>query len=386
MWLTKQKRVDRDYAIFGEASFDITPEVTLTAGGRAFIYDNTLVGFFGFGRNPAGDPDNEGPAYNAAGSSRTGVAGCFTSSGQIRRDDAVSPLLPPVVAGAPCTNLGDFVQGAGVVRPKQADGQGFTHRLNLTYKPNSDVLVYGTWSRGFRPGGINRRGTAGPYNSDFLTNYELGLKTTLLDGALRVNMAVYRQDWKAFQFAFLGENSFTQIQNGPDARIRGIEFDVNFAPVAGLTLTASGAYNDAKTKQNLCSNQVCDGTGKDVLAPIGTRLPVTPQFKGNLTGRYTFDMGDSVKPYVQAVVIHASSASSDIRVADAERIGRFREYTTADFAIGASLDRISAELFIANAFDERAEVSRGTSCSVCTRVYVNTVTPRTLGLRLGTKF
>ena len=54
LWLTQQKRVDKDYAAFGEASFDIVPKLTLTAGGRAFIYDNSLIGFFGFGRNPAG--------------------------------------------------------------------------------------------------------------------------------------------------------------------------------------------------------------------------------------------------------------------------------------------------------------------------------------------
>ena len=53
LWLTKQERVDKDYAMFGEASFDITPQFTLTAGGRVSIYDNSLFGFFGFGRNPA---------------------------------------------------------------------------------------------------------------------------------------------------------------------------------------------------------------------------------------------------------------------------------------------------------------------------------------------
>ena len=54
-------------------------ELTLTGGGRGYIYDNTLIGFFGFGRNPAfyqGAEDN--PPPNAAGSSRTGVASCFT--------------------------------------------------------------------------------------------------------------------------------------------------------------------------------------------------------------------------------------------------------------------------------------------------------------------
>ncbi len=53
LWLTQQKRVDRDYAAFGEASLDLTPQITVTAGGRLFKYDNSLVGFFGFGRNPA---------------------------------------------------------------------------------------------------------------------------------------------------------------------------------------------------------------------------------------------------------------------------------------------------------------------------------------------
>src|SRR6478735_5118785 len=52
LWLTQQKRVDRDYALFGEASLDVTPQITLTAGGRLFKYDNSLIGFFGFGRDP----------------------------------------------------------------------------------------------------------------------------------------------------------------------------------------------------------------------------------------------------------------------------------------------------------------------------------------------
>ena len=48
IWLTKQLRVDRDYAAFGELSFDITPELTLTGGGRFYKFKNSLVGFFGF--------------------------------------------------------------------------------------------------------------------------------------------------------------------------------------------------------------------------------------------------------------------------------------------------------------------------------------------------
>lgn len=411
LWLTKQQRVDRDYAAFGEASFDITPQLTLTAGGRGFIYDNSLIGFFGFGRNPAGTP------FNAAGSSRTGVAGCYTTTGQTLRDNPTGTLLPATIAPAPCTNLGDFDTRTGGVRPKQADGQGFTHRLNLTWKPTRDLLFYGTWSRGFRPGGINRRATVGPYASDFLTNYELGWKTTWLDGKLRFNGALYQQEWKTFQFAFLGQNSFTQIQNGPDARIRGVEADLNFVPVTGLTLTAAAAYTDAKTKQNLCAindpTYACTLAGPGgqinyIQTPAGSRLPVTPEFKISGNARYEFGIGSS-KAHIQALVAHQSGASSDIRqkvfisalndqtdpaqLADptkfyspAALLGRIRGFTTADFAAGIDFGRYSLEAFVANAFDERAEISRGTSCSVCTRVYVNVVTPRTIGFRLGAKF
>ena len=49
---------------------------------------------------------------------------------------------------------------------KRIKDSGFVHRLNLTYKPNDDLLFYGTWSRGFRPGGVNRR--RGPRNWTFV--------------------------------------------------------------------------------------------------------------------------------------------------------------------------------------------------------------------------
>lgn len=422
LWLTKQKRIDKDYAAFGEASFDITPTLTLTAGGRGFIYDNTIIGFFGFGRNPAFVQGGAGnPPPNAAGSTRTGVAGCLTTEGLTLRNAQLqgrpTTLLPATIPPGPCTNLADFDTRTGGLRPKQADGQGFTHRLNLTWKPSRDLLFYGTWSRGFRPGGINRRAGLPPYQPDYLTNYELGFKTTWLDGKLRVNGAVYQQDWKTFQFAFLGANSFTQIQNGPDARIQGAELDINFTPVPGLSLNATGSYTDAKTRQNLCAYAdptftctVAPSTGEVnyVTSPAGTRLPVTPQVKLSGTARYEFDIGNG-KAHVQATAAHSSSASADVRrivqkvtvdefdpvaVADpasyfvtATDLGRLPAYTTASFAVGYDWTKFSAELFVQNAFDERGQISRGLQCGQCfQRPYAYYITPRTIGLRVGAKF
>jgi outer membrane receptor protein involved in Fe transport len=382
LWLTQQHRVDKDYAAFGEASYDITSTVTLTAGGRLYKYDNSLIGFFGFGRNP------NGPPYNAAGSSRTGVAGCYTTTGQSLRDNPGGTLLPAAVAGGPCTNLATFVNG-GLV-PKSTEGDGFLYKLNLNWKPSKDVLLYATWSRGYRPGGINRRGTLPPYAADFLTNYELGWKTTLADGALRFNGAVYQQDWSTFQFSFLGQNSFTEIHNGPNARIRGVEADINFSS-NGFSLTAAGAYTDAKTTQNLCAaddpTYTCTGPGNSISAAKGTRLPVTPQFKANATARYDFALG-SIDTYVQAVVAHQSGASTDIRAAAAAALGRLPAYTTANFAFGGKLlGDFTIEAFLDNAFNERGQITRFQECGACTlHPYAVYIRPMTFGIRAGKKF
>jgi outer membrane receptor protein involved in Fe transport len=409
LWLTQQKRVDRDYALFGEASWDVVPTVTLTAGGRLFRYDNSLVGFFGFGRNPAGKP------FNAAGSSRTGVAACFTADGSTVRDNTGAPLLPPVVEGSPCTDLGVFENGQVV--PKHAKGSGFTHRLNAQWKPQKNLMFYATWSRGFRPGGINRRGDIPPYDPDYLTNYELGWKTTF--GPLRWNGAVYHEVWKKFQFAFLGANSFTEIHNGKDARVNGIETDLSYLH-GGLTLNASAAYTDAKTKGNICANgldtdpncaSVIDGTPDFIAAPSGTRLPVTPKFKAAATARYTWPAWADVKAHVQGGVSYQGSAPSSIRTQvllvgpDASDFcaaagalnsaglcnpnifqGKLRAATLVDLFAGLDWPRYSLELFATNIFDKRNDLSRFTACGSCTRALVVPGRPRTIGIRAGIKF
>ena len=82
---------------------------------------------------------------------------------------------------------------------------GETHKANLSWRVTPQAMVYATYSTGFRPGGINRRGDIPPYGADFLSNYELGWKTTF--GPVRWNGAIYHQRWKGFQFSFLGQNS-----------------------------------------------------------------------------------------------------------------------------------------------------------------------------------
>ena len=410
LWLTQQKRVDKDYAVFGEASLDVTPQVTLTAGGRLFKYDNSLIGFFGFGRNPGIDPADGRPftatPFNVVGSSRTGVAGCFLTNGMTLREAflagvPIAPFVEPAVRGSPCTNLGVFEDGE--IKPKRAKGNGFTHRLNGQWKPQENLMFYATWSRGFRPGGINRRGDIEPYDPDYLTNYELGWKTTF--GPVRWNGAIYHDIWKRFQFAFLGANSFTEIHNGNDARINGIETDVSFVG-GGWTVNAAAAYTDAKTKGNICTIAadpdpdclgIVDGVQDFVAAPSGTRLPITPKFKASSTVRYSWPAWADVRAHVQGAVSYRGSAPSSLRTAiklvgtgeivdPNEFQGRLRAATLFDVFAGLSWPRWNVEAFAINLFDKRDDLSRQTACGSCTRALVVPGRPRTIGIRAGMKF
>jgi outer membrane receptor protein involved in Fe transport len=391
LWLTLQDREDKDWALFGEGEFDVTPQLTLIAGGRLFKYDNSLFGFAGFGKNPAFTEDNGfPPPPNGAGGS-SGVRRCLTVNGLQLLDDEDSPFAPGGVLGTPCTNVGEVENGVAV--PRRSKGDGFTHRLSARWKPTKDLMFYATWSRGFRPGGINRQPNAPAYASDFLTNYEVGWKTNF--GPFTWNGAIYHQVWKKFQFSFLGENSLTVIQNGRNAKIDGVETDLSYI-AGGLSLTAAAAYTNAKTDGAICNSSVdpsadCSAPDDWIVTPSGTRLPITPKLKATATARYNWELGVG-KAHVQSTVSYQGSAAADIRqdigggVNPNSYLGRLHAFTLVDLFAGYDWNRYSAELFVTNVFDERNELSRFVACSICTRTYIFPGRPRTIGVRIGARF
>ncbi|MBK5263878.1 MAG: TonB-dependent receptor [Alphaproteobacteria bacterium] len=352
IWLTKQLRVDRDYAAFGEITADVTEKFSVTLGTRIYKYDNSLVGFFG---------------YSDGFSSGTGVAACFAG---------------PIVSGSPCTNV-----------DKRTKNTDFLHKISLTYKFDDDKLIYFTNSRGYRPGGINRRGTLPPYQADFIDNFELGWKTSWLDHKVRFNGAIYQLNWSDVQLSFLGLSGLSEVRNASDARIRGVEADVMIQPVTGLTLSSGMSYNDAKITKQFCPDS---GTSVDC-APSGTRLPITAKFKANALGRYEFPVG-GMKAHVQGSLVYEGKRTADIRPIENFLRGELPAYTTVDMSTGVEGSRWSLELYVRNLFDKRGYTSTGVQCLETTcgdpdgltasggKVYRSVTQPRTIGLKLGTKF
>lgn len=353
IWLTRQQREDHDEAVFGEFSYDLTEDLTATAGFRHFRVDNSLRGYFGF-------------SAGYAPSANYGEAAC--------------PSQPPF-PNAPCEVFNKRVQ--------EEDTIG---RFNLSWQANDDVMLYATWSEGYRPGGINRRGTLPPYLSDYLTSLELGWKMRLADGRLVFNGAVFDQDWEDFQFAILGQNGLTEIKNANQARIRGLEADLSWAATYNLTINAGVAFYDAELSENYCGFTDANGNPETDCpspeAPAGTRLPITAEFKGNLRARYAFEVG-GFDAYWQAALVHEGERTTDLRLAQREILGNLDAYTLVDLSAGLSRGNWSLDFYVRNAFDERAQLSRFSQCAESTcgfQPYTVVAQPRTFGLRFSQKF
>ena len=392
IWLTKQDRRDSEKAVFGEFSFDFTDKLTATAGFRYFENDNSLRGFFGFSR-----------AFSSQGSrpgnQRYGEAGCAFVWG------STNPADWPKFNGAPC----EFIRDPDGSLGKTTKENGTLGKFNVTYKLDDSKLIYGTWSEGYRPGGVNRRATLPPYQADYLTNWEFGWKTSWMDNRLTFNGALFRQEWKDFQFTILGQNGLTEIKNANQARIDGLEMDVNFAATYNLQFSAGVAFYDAKLTDNYCGFTDEDGNPvtdcADPEAPTGTRLPVTADFKGNLNARYTFDW-NGYEPFIQGSVVYEGRRTSDLRILEREILGDMPSYTMFDLSAGIRKDSWTLNLYVKNLFDERAEFNRFTMCAVTVcgnafpgdnvfpappeyangQIYTVAAQPRTIGLRFSQEF
>lgn len=353
IWLTEQQRTDRDLALFTEVAFDITDRLTFTGGVRGYRFKNSLRGFFGYSQ-----------AYQDLTGFSSGESLC---------------IGPPVLDNTPCTNLDNTVKDTGE-----------THKLNLTYEVDDDKLVYFTYSTGFRPGGVNRRSTLPPYLADNLINYEVGFKTAWFDNRVIFNAAFFRQNWKDFQFPILGQNGLTEIKNANQASIKGVEADLSLRPIDGLTINGALSLIDAQLSANYCGF-VDPMTGRPVTdcaapeAPEGRRLPVVSDFKGTLTARYEFPVGQYTA-HVQGSASGQTESAAGLIDADIALLGDLPGYAVFDFTAGVKSEDWELVAYIANAFDERALQQAYIACGVCTRVQYATNMPRTIGIRFGKDF
>jgi outer membrane receptor protein involved in Fe transport len=351
IWLTDEQRVDRDRAVFGQATWDINSQWSLTGGARYYKYDNSLLGFYGFNPNFSGSE---------------GVATCFE---------------PSIVKNSPCTDL-----------DARTSATGWVPKGTITYKLTPDKMIYATYSKGFRPGGVNRIGGNVPYAADFLINYEVGWKTQWFGNTLRWNGAFFWEDWKNLQFSFLGANSVTEIANGGAARIRGIENSVEWLVSSNLMLSTDFTFMDPILAQNYYG--CIPGTPPctplpPVETPEGTNLPVAPKFKGNVIARYSFATTGEWRSYAQVSAMYQNQTAQVLLGSQASVVGNLPAYALVNLKLGVDgTNGMHMDFFITNALNRLVELSRFTDSnpSVNNQVYILPAQPRTFGLEFGQEF
>ncbi|MGO9991805.1 MAG: TonB-dependent receptor [Steroidobacteraceae bacterium] len=306
---------------------------------------------------------------------------------------------------------------------------GFRSRGNLTWHVTDAVMVYGTYSQGFRPGGFNRETgkslvATGPdgvkqlfkpsgYAPDTLTNYEVGVKTEFLDHHLQVNLSAYHMKWGDVQIPLFNPNALgntTFVTNGPDYRINGVELQVVARVTQGLTLQGSGSYNDAKQQNNPCltaNNPASITYGNcitQVVSPAGVLVPLlsvygpeggtpafSPKLQFNLRARYDWSVGD-YKAFVMAGGNHVGTMFNQVDNGTTNYVGnpfttllRYEQpgYTTYDASLGVAKDNWTAEAYGTNLSNSDASVFTSSAQFIKSEVPLR---PRVVGVKIGYKF
>lgn len=383
-----------DEAIFAEGHYNITPKLKFTGGIRYFWTSSSVRGF-------------------------AGVAASAT---------AVGCALPLPAQRLQCNNQ-NLLAADGVGRYRE---NGETHKVALNWQFTPSKMVYANYSTGFRPGGYNRplriRAAGGlpqvtvsapPFESETLTNYEVGVKTTW-NNIFRFNAAIYREDWSNIQYGVVvaGAQGAGYTGNAGEARVYGAEMDADLR-LGKVTLSTSAAYNDAKLKGNFCNFQAdraalsivqlssctlgqnIGGTNTStpqVAAADGTRLPRQPRFKGTSSIRYDTEIG-AVRAFIQGAMLYQTGSTQDLNVKNnnllvcpgtiSDKACATKGFVSFDFNVGIKKANWSLDLFIQNAFDKRGTLTTNTFCSIdfcsgSSRTF--TIRPQFLGIRFGQHF
>lgn len=396
-------------AVFGQAEYDITDKLTATLGARWYQIDDTFKGstttvdvsrrIRAFGTLDAAELTavGEDPALiqEAISSGQLDVS-LLDSSGTLSVDDTI-------------------------------------FKASLDYKVNDDILLFTTYSEGFRPPVTNRVGgglatnQTGAFDgfripvystTDSLDNFELGIKGDFLDGVLRVNATAYYSEITDLQTSRFDPTNISFLvftDNVGDAEIKGLDADITWLASDNLVINAAFSLLDTElTRVNAELAGIAPG--------VGAQLPYSAEFSGNIRARYYFELNDGYDGYVNASVSYTGDRLAGMTMdafvtEDATRLvygvgsglpiqteaavydgvtyadtngdtfqgGRYiqESYAIANVSVGITKDDWKAELYIDNLTDESAVLYIDTQ-QFTPKVVTNR--PRTFGLRLSYDF
>ncbi len=326
--ITEDESSADSYAIFADADYQLTDQVSIQIGGRYYWDDREFV------------------------------------------NTAVTDSIVFGVVGGTVTTASD-------------SASTFSPKVSLSWTPAEDILVFAKVSKGFRSGGANALPSGAyptapsGYAPETLWAYEVGLKTTPMEDVV-INVYGYYNDWTDLQLGFLTPDGlYGYTDNAGKARALGGEVEIVAQPAEGLTLGINTSYTDAEIREDVFN--VFGG----LVAAKGNRVPFASKFKLALSANYEFPLTDTVDGVVHATYSHFSPNFSEPENRLDERNGTYNQvYVKAGVKTGSW----GAYLFADNLFDRADTTFRQRPITLIPLVYNTYVRPRTIGLELKADF
>ena len=259
---------------------------------------------------------------------------------------------------ATLTRYDDF--GTDFTVPAQSDTfNDFAPRFVLSYNINEDVNTYLTAAKGYKSGGLQLNPDLAVFNVDdsfnkeTLWNYEAGIKTTLLNGRLRLNLAGFYINWSDLQVTVNRQldpaglaNPVDFIQNVKEASSAGFEIEFTaLTPIDGLEFSGGIGYLDA----TFDSFTDCVPFFTNISDCSGLDIPRAPDWTINANAQYNFMLMEGVESYFRVEWAYRDNQFSDVDNATETFVP---SYDYWNFRFGADYKNMSLALYIENSFDD----------------------------------
>ncbi len=276
---------------------------------------------------------------------------------------------------------GPLVGGAAETGGESSESP-FTWSISPRFQLGENSSIYARVATGFRPGGPNIIPPGAPdsvpaqYDSDTLTNYEIGYKMNSADGRFALDTAVFYLDWEDIQLFAVVENFGVNV-NGGTAVSKGVEFSTSYAFTDGFTMSLNGAYTDAYLTSD------AGGGGQD-----GDPLNQVPDWSFGLSGDYEWNVFSSSSAYVGGTLQYTGERPIGRAVPGRDgEIAYLSDYSTLNLRAGLETGRWFYEIYAKNITDEDAVQGVGTANSLYDGlVTISTLAPRTIGITAGARF
>ncbi len=339
---TKYSQETESSAVFGHVEWRFTEKMRLTLGAR---YTNEERDWSGC--TFVADDGSLAGFLNAQFGSTLQPGDCGTID-----DDPTSPAFIFALIGGPNVNDAFHVYTDSI---KTSRWMG---KIGLDYAVDDDMLLYMTYANGFKSGGFNGANSNTTqqllaYKEEELGSFEVGLKSTLMDGNMQLNAAAFWYDYKDKQeqdraVTFVG--NISGLTNVPESKINGFEVDMQWNPLEGLAINLGAAYLNTEVEEWQAVDQVASAWPNVVFRDAsGIELAQSPKWQYHALFKYEWPVGDDLVMDIGADVAYKDSTTGGAQREDATEA---YSVSTARIALGAADGSWRAMLWGRNITDE----------------------------------